>query len=104
MSNRTIHIIHRPSNTNLCGDGVFRSFISYCGTVDDTLVYRSVGHALRRLNTRVPGKAIRQDMLEFCALSVVETSPGGFKAYRLDRNGKVLDDGHGGNSQDYPAA
>lgn len=106
MSKKTIHIQHKPTGYNLCQDGVFRSGVTFLYKgCKDTLMYRSIGHALRRLNTRVPGKAIRQDMLEFCVLDVVETSPGGFKAYRLDRNGKEVDDGpHGGNSQDYPAA
>ena len=67
-------------------------------------MYRSVGHALRRLNTRKPGKAIRKDFLEDCVLDVVWTAPGGFKAYRLDRFGKVVEDGHGGNSHEYATA
>lgn len=100
----TIHILHKPTNTLLCEDGVFRGFISCCGSKDDTLMYRSVGHALRRLNTRKPGKAIRKDMLDDCALDVVWTSPGGFKAYRLDRFGKEINDGHGGNSHEYATA
>jgi hypothetical protein len=101
----TIHILHRPTNTLLCADGVFRGFVSCCGSKDDTLMYRSVGHALRRLNTRKPGKRIREDMLKDCALDVVWTAPGGFKAYRLDRFGKEVDDGpHGGNSSEYAVA
>ena len=101
----TIHILHRPTGTNLCADGIFRSFISICGTQDDTLMYRSVGHALRRLNTLKPGKRIREDMLKDCVLDVVWTAPGGFKAYRLDRHGKEVDDGpHGGNSSEYAVA
>ena len=104
MSKKTVHILHKPTGTLLCEDGVFRGFISCCGSKDDTLMYRSIGHAMRRLNTRKPGKAIRKDMQDDVVLDVVETSPGGFRAYRLDRFGKELEDGHGGNSQDYPAA
>ena len=97
----TIHIFHKPTNTYLCEDGLLRGCICSCGTKDDTLVYRTVGHALRRLNTRNPYKAIRKDMLEDMVLDVVWTSPGGFKAYRLDRFGKEVNDGHGGNSHMY---
>jgi hypothetical protein len=101
----TIHILHKPTNSMLCGDGVFRPFTSICGKKDDTLMYRSVGHALRRLNTRKPGQSIRKDVLEDCVLDVVWTMPGGFKAYRLDRFGKEVDDGpHGGNSSQYVVA
>jgi hypothetical protein len=105
MSNRTIHIMHRPTGLNLCQDGVFRSGVTFLYKGGkDTLMYRSVGHALRRLNCRTPFKRIPTHMLDDCALSVVETSPGGFCAYRLDRHGNEIADGHGGNSQDYPAA
>jgi hypothetical protein len=104
MSNQ-IHILHRPTGTNLCQDGNFRSGVTFLYDGKDTLMYKSIGHALRRLNTRKPGKAIRKDMLDDCVLDVVETSPGGFKAYRLDRFGKEVDDGpHGGNSSEYVVA
>ena len=97
MSKRyTIHILHKPTNTLLCEDGVFRGFISSCGSKDDTLMYRTIGHALRRLNSVKPFKRIRADLVNDCVLDVVETGVvGGFKAYRLDRHGKLLDDGHG---------
>jgi len=87
----TIHILHRPTNTMLCADGVFRGFLSCCGSKDDTLMYRSVNHALRRLNTNKPSKAIRKDMLYDCVLDVVEACPDGSKAYRLDRFGKEVE-------------
>ena len=68
-------------------------------------MYRSVNHALRRLNTSKPSKAIRKDMLDDCVLDVVETCPSGSKAYRLDRFGKEVDDGlHGGNTSEYVVA
>jgi hypothetical protein len=99
-----IHILHRPTGMLLCEDGNFRSGVTFIYRGTDTLMYRSVGHALRRLNTRKPGKAIRKDMLDDCVLDVVWTSPGGFKAYRLDRFGKEVNDGHGGNSHEYATA
>lgn len=67
-------------------------------------MYRSIGPALGRINTRTPGKAIRKDMLDDVALDVVVTSPGGFRAYRLDRHGNEIADGHGGNSHEYNVA
>jgi hypothetical protein len=93
---KTIHILHKPTNTYLCEDGQLRRGYSSCGTKDDTLVYRTVGHALRRLNTRKPRQKIRDDFINDMVLDVVETDvPGGFNAYRLDRHGNMVDDGHG---------
>jgi hypothetical protein len=104
MSN-AIHILHRPTGNLLCEDGYFRSGIASGMGSQDTLLYRTVGHAMRRLTTKKPGKRIHQDVLKDCVLDVVEVSPGGFKAYRLDQNGRVVDDGpHGGNSSVYVVA
>jgi hypothetical protein len=101
----TIHILHRPTGMNLCEDGLFRSGVSFLFCKMDTLMYKSVGHALRRLNSVNPYKRIREDMLKDCVLDVVWTVPGGFKAYRLDRHGKEVNDGpHGGNSGEYVRA
>ena len=95
----TIHILHRPTNTMLCADGVFRGFLSCCGSKDDTLMYRSVNHALRRLNT------IRKDMLDDCVLEVIEICPDDPKVYHLDRFGKEVDGGpHAGNTSEYVRA
>jgi hypothetical protein len=91
MNKPTIRILHRPTNTLLCADGVFRGFVSCCGSKDDTLLYRTVGHALRRLNSRKPGKRIREDMLKDCVLDVIEKDYGTTgKTYQMDASGKVV--------------
>jgi len=91
MNKPLIHIVHLPTGMLLCEDGVFRSGITSCFCKQDTLLYRSVGHALRRINTRKPGKAIRKDMLDEVGLDVVQANYGttGY-AYRMNRNGVVL--------------
>jgi hypothetical protein len=91
MNKPAIHILHKPTGMLLCEDGVFRSGIISCFCKQDTLLYRSVGHALRRLNTRKPGKAIRKDMLDEVVLDVVEADYGTTgKTYHMNRNGVIL--------------
>lgn len=86
MSNKFIYIQHIPTGGLLCGDGRFRSCYSACGTLDDTLVYRTIGHALRRLNTRKPGKAIRKDMIADIQLMVND----GNITFYLNKNGDLV--------------
>jgi hypothetical protein len=91
MNKPAIHILHKPTGMLLCEDGLFRPGISSCFCKTDTLLYRSIGHALRRLNTRKPGKAIRKDMLDDVVLDVVEADFGTTgKTYQMNHNGVIL--------------
>jgi hypothetical protein len=86
MKTPSIYIEHSSTNDMLCGDGVFRSFYSACGSKDDTLVYRRVSAALKRLNTRRPGKAIRKDLIGDLRLKVVDADT----TYYINKNGDIL--------------
>jgi hypothetical protein len=92
MSNKpSIHIRHLPTNDLLCGDGCFRSGISGGFGKSDTLLYRSIGHALRRL--RKVRKDMRGDtLLEVCGPHYGSTG----MLYWLDADGKRVDVGHDG--------
>lgn len=91
MNNPAIHIVHIPTGMLLCADGVFRPFTSICGAKDDTLLYRTIGHAMRRLRSRKPGKAIRKDMINDCALDIVEANYGTTgKCYRMNHRGEII--------------
>lgn len=81
-----IYILHKPTNNRLCNDGVFRGFYSCCGTKDDTKVYRRSGPTMKRLNSRVPGKSIHNDMVDDCVLEVV-WSGGCDSVHYVDRHG-----------------
>ena len=45
-------------------------------------MYREIGYAMRRLNTRKPFQRISEEWLKDMVLDVVEVRPGGFRSYR----------------------
>lgn len=91
MNKPTVHIVHQPTGFLLCEDGVFRPGITFIYRGNDTLMYRSIGWALKRLNCIKPGKRIRADMLDECALDIVEANYGTTgKTYRMDHRGKRI--------------
>lgn len=90
-----INILHKPTGYYLCEDGKLRPGKCSGFGGEDTVVYRRIGNALKRVNTRRPGKKLREDFVNDIVLEVTEWNGVLPCVYRLDRNGVMLNDGHG---------